>query len=359
MNSNLNIARLPLEDLPQIMRFGAKYLRNKANIRVGSIISYFTKQMFIQCFNKVKDPFDEKTLTLNEKLNFKIEKIPGTLIRDVRPRFGHIDLGLKADSTGISLGYLDGFVQLPSEYYKPGEEGEKVVIPVIKFDFIGRISAEFFPKKEVAIRSIRSIFFECLRRGAVISLITLDGWQSSDTMQIFKEEGIHSDRLSIDNTAQAVVFDSHSGEWKRTPTKNPAAAMDCLWLTAKEKRLELSFNEQLLKEAVEQEKDERTGKVIKIPGGTDDVIQSVAGTVFNITENLNVAAVSITKEIDWRNFAAYTEEAIFQERMNENPVDQLSGKERGFEDKKKGSFYDKVFEDPDEYFGDDIWGSFH
>jgi hypothetical protein len=94
----------------------------------------------------------------------------------------HIDLGLTGDACGISMGHPDGFSE---------EGGVEVFI-----DFIMRIEGS--NESPVQIEDIRQLIYRLSAMGFPIGLITMDGFQSVDTMQILRKKGYFVEYLSLD-----------------------------------------------------------------------------------------------------------------------------------------------------------------
>lgn len=90
--------------------------------------------------------------------------------------FGHIDLSLTTDATGISFCH---------------KEGEIVIV-----DLIMKIKA--LEGKEIDISEVRAVVYGLKARGFSIGKCTWDQFQSASSIQEFNKMGINSERLSID-----------------------------------------------------------------------------------------------------------------------------------------------------------------
>ena len=91
-------------------------------------------------------------------------------------RFIHIDLGLKKDAAALACGYRNG---------------ANLVI-----DLLARVKAQ--PGGEVNFQSMRDIVYAVQNAGGNVGSVTLDGWQSADSLQQFRSRGIACDVLSVD-----------------------------------------------------------------------------------------------------------------------------------------------------------------
>jgi len=102
----------------------------------------------------------------------------------------HIDLAYSADgdSLGLSMGHVSHVVEV---------DGDKK--PYIVFDFLMRIHAA--PGTEIMIQDVRRIIYELKDHyGFRIRMVTMDGFQSTDTMQQLAKRRFAVDYVSIDKS---------------------------------------------------------------------------------------------------------------------------------------------------------------
>jgi hypothetical protein len=105
-------------------------------------------------------------------------------------RVVHIDLAISGDgdAVGIAMGHISHLV-------KVGDE-EK---PYIVIDFVGRIKA--MPGTEIFLGDIRAILYDLRdERGFRVKTVTMDGFQSTDTMQQLRKRRFFVDYLSVDKS---------------------------------------------------------------------------------------------------------------------------------------------------------------
>ena len=129
-------------------------------------------------------------------------------------------------------------------------------------DFVERISVSE-GESEINISEIRNRIYELKAMGYNISLVTLDGFQSKDTLQILKKKNIKADYLSVDKTIDPY---------------------NILKASIYEQRIDIPYYEPLDKELVKLELV-RGVKVDHPIGGSKDCADAVAGVVYNIFEN--------------------------------------------------------------------------
>lgn len=100
----------------------------------------------------------------------------------------HIDIGYsaKGDAAGIAMGHVSKLVDIQDE--------EK---PYITIDCLLRFRAP--AGQEIMIADLRQVIYELKdERGFRISSVTMDGFQSKDTMQQFRKRKIAADYVSVD-----------------------------------------------------------------------------------------------------------------------------------------------------------------
>ncbi|HEY6019352.1 MAG TPA: hypothetical protein VIY48_05435 [Candidatus Paceibacterota bacterium] len=110
--------------------------------------------------------------------------------RDPRKRHIHIDLAYSAngDALGMAMGYVESVVEI---------EGEKK--PYIVFDMLLRMHAS--PGTEIMISDVRRIIYDLkLDKHFKVYSVSMDGFQSTDTMQQLRKRKFVVDYLSIDKS---------------------------------------------------------------------------------------------------------------------------------------------------------------
>ena len=200
----------------------------------------------------------------------------------------HIDLGLKKDAVGISMCHAPNFEERTiTQVYAEELVNEKVSLPYIKFDFLGRIKAN--KGEEILLSKIREIIYDIQRRGFYLALITFDGFQSVDSLQILRSQGFKVGRLSIDRTATKLVLDKRakdgSGLTRKSTEGQTMGAMQALKDALYDDRLLIPYHEYWVKEALGAEIDYKKNKVDHKPRGTNDLLQSMAGSIYNLINN--------------------------------------------------------------------------
>lgn len=110
---------------------------------------------------------------------------------DPRKRHIHIDLGISSegDALGMAMGYVEAVVE--------SDDGEKK--PYIVFDALMRMHAA--PGQEILISDVRRIIYDLKEdRGFRVYSVSMDGFQSTDTLQQLRKKKYMADYLSVDRS---------------------------------------------------------------------------------------------------------------------------------------------------------------
>ncbi|MEN6545550.1 MAG: hypothetical protein ABFE07_05860 [Armatimonadia bacterium] len=158
---------------------------------------------------------------------------------DREARFIHVDLGLRRDACGIAVAKVQEYAELP----------------VVTVELMLQIKAP--PDGEVDFGQVRELILALRRRGFPIGQVSYDGWQSADSQQILRRQGLKVATVSVDSTL---------------------AGYETLKEVANEGRLRMYEYEPFLRECRRLELVRGT-KVDHPPGGSKDVADAVAGAV--------------------------------------------------------------------------------
>lgn len=177
---------------------------------------------------------------------------------DPRKRAAHIDIAISGDgdACGIAMGYVDSIVEI--------DEEKK---PYIVFDFLMRIHA--MPGTEIMLSEVRQIIYT-LRDDLRFRLktVTLDGFQSTDTMQQLRKKKFTVDYLSVDKNTLPYEDLREAIYERRVEFPEYVTYLNA----GDDRRVEIA-----VKELMELSHD---GKKVDHPeGGSKDVADAMAGVV--------------------------------------------------------------------------------
>ena len=177
---------------------------------------------------------------------------------DKRRRAVHLDIATSGngDALGLCMGHVEDIVEV---------EDEKM--PYIVIDLLLRIKA--MPGTEIMLSDVRRLLYDLkAERGYRIIDVTMDGFQSTDTMQQLRKKKFRADYLSVDRSTlpyedlREAIYD----ERLEFPT----------YMTYKNKG-DLKQVEIVLQELMQLTHDGK--KVDHPPQGSKDVADALAGVV--------------------------------------------------------------------------------
>jgi hypothetical protein len=177
------------------------------------------------------------------------------------PRYIHVDVGVTGDKFGISCGYVEDFKKVEVTDLDTFDVISEIV-PNVKVEWCVGISPT--PGQQVPFFKVRRFIKWLTNQGFFIKLITFDSFQSTDFIQTLTNMGYKSEVLSLD----------------RSPIPHLAAR------DAVNRRTVKLPSSKLLREEMMGLEVSPDGKKIDHPvTGSKDIIDSVAGTVYNCIEN--------------------------------------------------------------------------
>lgn len=263
------VARPPIEYLPSFKGdlYGA----------IRDVAGHATEALhpFIREPEKVRACFGRKASVFNrEEVDFELHKLEGFKERFLSPeipRWAHIDLGLTGDACGLALGYCAGFTQV--------ERGPNVaeVLPVIVIDGILRIRAPV--GGQISFARVRRVLASVMALGIKVRWVTFDTWQSVDSMQELRQRaGVTVAYQSLDR----VTADKKGQRIARIYTITRQALYDG--------RVIAPEHAKCLREFLQLEQDEKTGKVDHRPGGSKDCADAVAAVIGGLSTRRDIWA---------------------------------------------------------------------
>lgn len=166
-----------------------------------------------------------------------------------KPRYVHIDLSATSDRCGIAMVRFDGFSDIVRA------SGETETLPIATCEMACTILP--FQTAEIDVGEVRTWVRQLkVTYGYPIRGITYDGWNSLESRQQWKKQGMRTGLQSVDRTS--------------VPYKN---LRDALY----DGRLRLYYQEILIDELISLEFDEKKDKVDHPPKGSKDVADALCG----------------------------------------------------------------------------------
>lgn len=253
-------------DIPEEYRtnFEADMMKALRNIAAVSTLSLHP---FIQDRSSVvKAMRSDHIMFSREDVDFqstRLEVDPNMFLNPELPRFVHIDLAITGDSAGVAIGMVPSFVQVGDPL-----TGVVQMLPKIWIDGV----LEVKPPKggEILFYKIRETIQVLKKQGLNIRWVTLDSFQSVDTLQLLRQMGFLTGCQSMD-----------------TSTSPYESVKNALY----EGRLSIPMHKKLASELIGLEKDMKRNKIDHPSTGSKDISDALAGVVYGLTTRREIWAM--------------------------------------------------------------------
>ena len=152
-----------------------------------------------------RDP-DDPTLPESWQVEFDFT----ALAEHRNPLAIHLDIGISHDLAGMAASHVDGWKDVQTQFVDDeGQLRERTVRkPVVVTDFVVAFDQvpgdpeRDIPSSDIQIRWLRKLILELIARGWVVGMVTADGYQSTDTLQLLSQQGIETGLYSLDRTTE-------------------------------------------------------------------------------------------------------------------------------------------------------------
>lgn len=238
-------------------------LMNVAGVSISNVTKFITYPNLEKCFIPQKNPFQSNVITVGTMDNLKYQDFfePELVPEEIytKPLFIHFDCSLTGDRTGISCIAVLGYTNLQGYDEFTGEHTE---IQELAYRQVFSIGVQCPSGAEISFRKNREFVYHLKHHlGWNIKAVSLDGYQSADSRQQFETAGFEATIVSLD--------------------KKPDGYL-CTKSAINERRVQiLSDQSEMVKEFIELEQDNRTGKLDHPVDGSKDIADSFAGALYN------------------------------------------------------------------------------
>lgn len=113
-------------------------------------------------------------------------------------RYAHIDPSLTGDSSGITIAHIAGWTEVVRRDSR-GEEYNELA-PRIETDLVLQVIPP--PGDEIMLADSRGVIYQFVEHGFHIGYVSLDSFQSVDTIQQLRKHGIEAEVVSVDKTTE-------------------------------------------------------------------------------------------------------------------------------------------------------------
>ena len=180
-------------------------LMDIAGISMVSTTKFISYDRLKRNYTDRINPFKMEILTIGLDDNLAIRDffVPDMVSQGTRakPGFIHIDTSLTGDKTGISYVIIDGTKKV-GQYKRDSDSGEAEVREAIDLVFkqIFTIGIAAPSDSEISFEKTRQFIYYLRSIGFNIQGVSVDGFQSRDTVQQLKTAGYKSEVISLDRT---------------------------------------------------------------------------------------------------------------------------------------------------------------
>jgi hypothetical protein len=294
----------------------------EGSIRDLAGISTTSVNPYIQQRQKIRDavvagrrhPFSTEVLDLSRRGFFLRDQMvakfvdrisPGVteeriapLLNPGIPRRVHIDPSLRGDATGLCMAHVHGY----KDVVRRNRQQEKFIerAPIYVVDLFLRIEPPM--GGEILLSDVRALVYELTKMGYPIVGVSLDSYQSADSIQQLKAQGYTSEVISVDTSPD--------------PYDNLKQALY-------DDRVQMYDYPVVITELRELEEDRR-GKLRKIdhpPKKSKDVADALAGVCWALKKGINSEPLPMISNLEPSGktplgFAQVVEESAVKEKYD-------------------------------------------
>lgn len=217
-------------------------------------------------------------IVLDEWIDFQQKRtklLPERIKNKQYPRYAHIDLAITGDSAGLCIGHVAEFREV-----KRGTSFE--MLPVISIDLVMEIKPP--PNGEIEFYRIREFLYKLTEYGMPLRWISLDSFQSRDSIQLMRQQGYSCGLVSMDVSMQPY---------------------DTLKEALYDGRVNIPEHAKLRHELATLEIDYKRNKVDHNSHGSKDISDALAGVVYGLTTRREIwgqHSVVISKVYETKQF---------------------------------------------------------
>jgi hypothetical protein len=216
----------------------------------------FDREAIAEAFGKVPSILSRTDVDF---VTTKLQLYPAKITNPNFPRFCHIDLAETGDYAGVAIGHVYGFKEI-----KRSKENTET-LPLIRFDCTLEVRPP--PGGEIIFEKIRQILYR-LRELKVddvavnVQWVSLDSFQSTDTIQILQSRGFVAGMQSLDKTVLPYDIAKQAFYDRRVLAPEHHRARD---------------------EWLKLERDVKHNKVDHPPNGSKDISDAMCGVIYGLT----------------------------------------------------------------------------
>lgn len=238
-------------------------LRDLAGIAVPGAMSFITQAVIDKCIGSRQNPFLHSVLCIGTQDSYTIEeffhldKVDPNLLK--APLYIDIDLSLKDDKTGIT-GVCQG-----EDVIVKQQDGRP--IRLLKYVHLFSVALEAPRGDKIPYQKILNFILWLRRIGFNLERVSRDQFQSEYLAQLLESQGVSVDKLSVDRTPDGYL------------------SLRSIML---EQRIDLLHCDLLELELIKLQRSGLTGHIDHPLGGSKDLADSLARSVWNLTNHAKI-----------------------------------------------------------------------
>lgn len=254
-----------------------------------------------------------------QRPGYETFSVPRPIVNPDAPRHLHLDLAVSQCSAGLAMGHQAGIIEVSKSGYLD-------TAPFYWIDFLLEIIPP--PGGEIELSMVRQIVYDLMNHGFPIERVTLDQYQSVDSIQQFRSLGIESGRIptswDVYKGFKTVLYENRIRFYDYPPLLRELRGLEADW--DQRKILKPSFHE---------------GRA-----GSKDLADAVASLIFSLSQHppsvslpimrgLSSFSSSHTKVIEMPGSLGWAGSAYDQaiggsnDKRMEGMYQQLGGQARG------------------------------
>lgn len=217
------------------------------------------------------DPSRPGKFLWDKMVSQRVERLSGTqdelvqrpILNPLAFRYVHLDLSLRGDATGFCMAHIGGWKDVARRAVDGRQFLERA--PVYVIDLMLKIVPP--AGGEIILADVRHLVYDLTAHGYSIRRITMDSWNSADSIQQFKSQGYNSELLSLDISPEPY---------------------DSLKTALYEGRVRLYNYEPVIQqlELLQEDRRSKKRKIDHPAKGEKDVSDALAGVCFSLQKHL-------------------------------------------------------------------------
>jgi hypothetical protein len=186
------------------------------------------------------------------------------IINPLAPRHIHVDPSFRRDSLGFCMAHIGGWRDVIRRNPET-QEKFKERAPIYMVDFLLRVVPP--TGSEIILGDIRRLIYELTAHGYLITMVSMDTFQSVDSIQQLAQKGYNSRDISVDTTPEpydslkTALYEDRVNYYEYTPLLEELRSLEQRWDSRKKRKIDHP------------------------PRGAKDVADALSGCLWTLSQN--------------------------------------------------------------------------